>query len=289
MKFEFIEAEKSTLPVKELCRVLGVSRSGFYASRRRAESKHARDDRRLRVLCREEHERSYKRSYGSPRVYDRLRLRNIAISKKRVARLLREEGIRVRPRRKWATTTNSSHSLPVAPNLLNREFTATAPNQRWAGDVTYLRTPHGFVYLAVIIDLFSRFVVGWAISAVNDRHLALAALDIARRRRSPARGLLHHTDRGSPYASEDYQTVLDISGFVCSMSRRGNCYDNAVVESFFKTLKQELGEDFDSAADAKRQAFEYIEIWFNRNRMHSSLGQMSPAAYEEAARMRLAA
>jgi transposase InsO family protein len=125
----------------------------------------------------------------------------------------------------------------VAPNVLNREFGATAPNQRWAGDVTYLRTPHGFIYLAVIIDLFSRFVVGWAVSAVNDRHLALAALDVARRRRSPAPGLLHHTDRGSPYASEDYRSALDVSGFVCSMSRRGNCYDNAVVESFFKTLK----------------------------------------------------
>ena len=206
-----------------------------------------------------------------------------------MARLMRDDGIHVRPRKKWVNTTNSGHALPTAPNVLNRDFTATAANQRWAGDVTYLRTPHGFTYLAVIIDLYSRMVVGWSTSAMNDRHLALAALESARQRRRPARGVLHHTDRGSPYASEDYQRVLDINGFICSMSRPGNCYDNAVVESFFKTFKAENGEDFASAADVKRQCFDYIEVFYNQSRKHSALGYLSPAEFERVANMRLAA
>ena len=287
MKFAFIDAEKA-FPVSVMCRILGVSRSGLYAFRRREESLHSREDRRYRLLCREAHERSRQGCYGAPRVHRELKNAGIRISKKRVARLLREERIHVRPRRRWAKTTDSGHALPTAPNLLNREFTPTAPNQRWAGDVTYLRTPQGFMYLAVVIDLFSRFVVGWAVSALNDRHLALKAVEMAHRRRRPERGLLHHTDRGSPYASEDYQHFLDVNGMVCSMSRRGNCWDNAVVESFFKTFKAEEGEAFDSAHDVKCRVFDYVEVFFNQTRLHSTLGHQSPAAHE-AARIPMAA
>ena len=288
MKFAFIEAEKATTPVGVQCRVLKVSRSGFYASRRRAESKHAREDRRLSVLCKEAHERS-RRNYGSPRIHKALEKQGEYVSRKRVVRLMQLQGIAGKRRRRWTRTTDSNHEFRIAQNLLNRKFSPAEPNKSWAGDVTFLRTPYGFVYLAVVIDLFSRFVIGWAVSAVNDRNLALSALRMALKRRCPGPGLLHHTDQGSPYASEDYQRALDDSGILCSMSRRGNCYDNAAVESFFSTLKTELGEDFESASDVKTQAFDYIEIFYNQQRMHSALGQESPADYERAARMKLAA
>ena len=288
MKFAFIDEEKANVPVRVLCRILKVSHSGYYVSRRRAESNRSREDRRLSLLCREAHERS-RRNYGSVRIHRALKKQRVFVSRKRVVRLMQAEGIRGKRRRRWTRTTDSNHQFPIALNLLNREFTPAGPNQVWAGDVTFLRTPLGFMYLAVVIDLYSRFVVGWAVSAVNDRNLALAALRMALRRRCPARGLLHHTDQGSPYASEDYQRALDDSGIVCSMSRRGNCHDNAAVESFFGTFKTELGEDFESHADVKNQCFDYIEIFYNQQRMHSALGYESPADYERAARMSLAA
>ena len=284
MKFGFIEAERASAPVGVLCRLLGVSRSGYYASLKRLESGHAREDRRLRVLCKEAHERS-RRNYGSIRVHRALKNQGVFVSRKRVVRLMRMEGIAGKRRRRWTRTTESQPGVVAAPNILNRDFSPTSPNKSWAGDVTFLRTPAGFVYLAVIIDLYSRFVVGWAVSAVNDRNLALAALHAGLRRRGPPRGLLHHTDQGSPYASEDYQRALESNGIVCSMSRRGNCYDNAAVESFFGTFKTELSEDFESAADVKTKAFDYIEIFYNQQRMHSALGYESPADYERAARM----
>lgn len=290
MKFAFIDEKKADkgFGVKAMCRILGVSRSGFYASRRRPESQHARDDRRLSVLCREVHERSHRR-YGSARVYDELHNAKVPVSRKRIARLMREQGIYVRPRRKWRKTIDAGHALPVADNVLNRAFHVGAPNQKWVGDVTELWTPDCRMFLAVVVDLYSRFVVGWALSAVNDRHLAMRALQMAKQRRRPARGLLHHTDRGSPYASEDYQAVLVDNGFVCSMSRKGNCYDNAVVESFFKTFKAELGEKFDSPAALKREAFEYIEVFYNQKRIHSALGARSPAEYERLRKSTVAA
>jgi putative transposase len=284
VKFAFIDAEKASFPVVVLCRVLKVSKSGFYAWRRRPESTRAREDRRLRVLCKEAHERS-RRNYGSPRILEALKKKGERVSRKRVCRLMKLEGIEGKRRRRWTRTTDSVHQFPIALNLVNRDFAPAKPNQCWAGDVTFLRTPLGFVYLAVVIDLFSRFVVGWAVSAVNDRNLALSALRMALKRRCPGPGLVHHTDQGSPYASEDYQRVLDDNDIVCSMSRRGNCYDNAAVESFFGTFKTELGEDFESPADVKTQAFDYIEIFYNQQRMHSALGQESPADYERAARL----
>ncbi len=288
MKFAFVEEKKAQWPVKVLCRVLRVSRSGFYASRTRPESAHAREDTRLRVLCKEAHERS-RRNYGSVRVHKALKKQDVFVSRKRVCRLMKLEGIAGKRRRRWTRTTESVVGLPTALNLLNRDFSPEKPNQCWAGDVTFLRTPQGFVYLAVIIDLFSRYVVGWSVSALNDANLVQAALRAALQRRCPPRGLLHHSDQGSTYTSENYQQLLDDNGLVCSMSRRGNCYDNAVVESFFGTFKTELVEDFESAADVKRQAFDYIEIFYNQQRMHSALGDLSPAEYEHAARIGRAA
>jgi putative transposase len=188
-------------------------------------------------------------------------------------------------------TTMSEHYQPVAANLLQREFTAERPNQRWVGDTTelYVRPSGAKLYLAAIVDLFSRFVVGWALSAVNDRHLTLKALKMAVRRRCPEAGLLHHSDQGSTYASEDYQRELEKHGITCSMSRKGNCYDNAAMESWFSTLKSELGEHFESYGAAKAEVFDYIEVFYDQRRRHSSLGYESPAEHERAAEARLAA
>jgi len=257
-----------------------VSPSGFYASRGRPESTHARDDRRLRVLVRASFDES-RRRYGSPRVYLDLVDQGVRVSPKRVARLMQEEGLKARARKRFKLTTMSDHDQPVAANLLDRQFEAQAPNQRWVGDTTELLIgTSGKLYLAAILDLFSRFIVGWAVSAVNDRHLTIKALEMALKRRCPDTGLLHHSDQGCTYASEDYQAVLEAHGITCSMSRRGNCYDNAVIESFFSTLKSELGERFESHGDAKMELFDYIEVFYNQRRRHSTIGQISPAAYE---------
>jgi putative transposase len=283
VKFAFIAAEKATWPVAWMCRKLGVSRSGFYAFHRGKESPRASDDRRLAMLVSMAHV-SGRRKYGSPRIYRELREEHgVRIGRNRVIRLMQAQGIRgVSRSRRRISTTDSRHNYPVAPNVLMRDFSATAPNERWAGDITYLRTNDGWVYLAVILDLFSRYVVGWAISKTIDRHLVLKALDQANHRRRPRLGLVHHTDQGSQYASDDYQTALVAEGFVCSMSRRGDCYDNAVVESFFGTLKAELGDTFESLAAADHALFDYIEIFYNRARRHSSLGYLSPEKYESA-------
>jgi transposase InsO family protein len=203
------------------------------------------------------------------------------VSRKRVIRLMQEDGLKARTPKRFKCTTMSDPALPVAANLLNRAFTAAAPNQRWVGDTTEFPIgERGTLYVAAILDLFSRLVVGWAISAVNDRHLVLAALTMALNRRGPEAGLLHHSDRGSTYASEDYQRRLDAHGITCSMSRTGNCYDNAVMEAFFSTLKTELADRFESHGQAKRELFEYIEGFYNTQRLHSSIGYVSPAVLE---------
>ena len=207
-----------------------------------------------------------------------------AVSRKRIVRLMREEGLVARARRRFKTTTMSDHDQPVAANLLNRRFTAEAPNQRWVGDTSeFLVGGSAKIYVAAILDLFSRYVVGWAVSAVNDRHLTIRALAMAITHRCPEAGLLHHSDQGCTYASEDYQRWLAAHGIACSMSRRGNCYDNAVMESFFSTVKFELGERYESYADAKMQLFDYIETFYNQRRRHSTNGQISPAAFERRA------
>lgn len=284
MKFALVDAEKAQFPVAAMCQWAEVSRSGFYAWQERPESAHAVEDRRLAVLVRAAHDRGRK-TYGSPRVHAELVDGGERVSRKRVARLMREQKLVARQRRRYKCTTMSDHDQPVAANLLDREFHAAAPNQRWVGDTTELLVGDSGakLYLAVILDLFSRFVVGWAVSAVNDRHLTIRALDAALRRRCPGAGLLHHSDQGSTYASEDYQEILAHHGITCSMSRRGNCYDNAPTESWHSTLKSELGERFESYATAKEQLFDYIEVFYNQQRRHSALGYDSPAQYERSA------
>jgi len=287
VRFAFI-AEKANLGVSRLCRVLAVSRAGYYDWRRRTPSAHTVEDGRLRLLIHEAH-RQGRGVYGRPRVHRALRKQGIRVSGKRVGRLLREEGLAGRFRRKFRCTTMSDHDLPVAANILDQVFEAASPNQRWVGDTTELAIPNGRLFLAVILDLYSRFVVGWALSAINDRHLTLKALDMALRRRCPGAGLLHHSDQGSTYASEDYQLVLARHGIICSMSRRGNCYDNAVMESWNSTVKNELGERFESPSDAKVKLFDYIEVFYNQQRLHSSIGYASPAEFERMVILRAAA
>jgi len=283
MRVAFIAAKKAEHTVTILCRCLRVTRSGFYAWQARPESRHACDDRRLKVLVQTSFEES-KHRYGSPRVHRDLIDLDEHVSQKRVARLMREEGLKARQRRRYKHTTMSEHDQPVAANVLDRQFEALAPNQRWVGDTTeFVIGTSSKLYLAVVLDLFSRYVVGWAVSAVNDRHLTLKALDMALKRRGPGRGLLHHSDQGCTYASQDYQARLLAAGIVCSMSRRGNCWDNAVMESFFSTVKSELADQFASNGDAKMELFDYIEVFYNQRRRHSTLGQISPAAFERRA------
>lgn len=219
--------------------------------------------------------------YGSPRIHEDLREQGERVSRKRVIRLKQAAQLVARPRRRFKCTTMSEHDQPVAPNRLDRQFSAERPNQRWVGDTTeFVIGDSGKLYLAAILDLYSRFIVGWAVSAVNDRHLTIKALEMALKRRCPDAGLLHHSDQGCTYASEDYQTMLETRGITCSMSRRGNCYDNAVMESFFSSVKSEEGERFTSFGEAKMALFDYIEVFYNQRRRHSTLGQISPAAFE---------
>ncbi|MHB1843525.1 MAG: IS3 family transposase [Deltaproteobacteria bacterium] len=287
VRFAFV-AEKAEQGFARLCRALAVSPSGYYAWRRRPQSAHDLEDERLRVLVHEAHQRG-RTYYGSPRVHRALVKQGVHVSRRRIIRLMQEEGLIGRAPRRFKCSTDSRHALPVAANLLDREFEAERPNQRWVGDTTELTTLTGKLYLAAILDLYSRFVVGWALSAVNDRHLTLKALDMALRRRCPGEGLMHHSDRGSPYASDDYQNVLTAHGITCSMSRAGNCLDNAAMESWNSTLKSELGERFEGPADTKAKLFDYIEVFYNQLRLHSSLGYVSPAEFERVAAFRSAA
>jgi putative transposase len=280
VRFHFIATEKAHHTLNRLCRCLRVTRSGFYAWQKRPESAHRQRDRRLKVLIRASFDES-KQRYGSPRIHEDLLEQQERVSRKRVIRLMQEEGLQARGRKRFKCTTMSDHDLPVAANLLDRQFTAEAPNQRWVGDTTeFVIGESGKLYLAAILDLYSRFIVGWAVSAVNDRHLTIKALEMALKRRCPGVGLLHHSDQGCTYASEDYQAILDARGITCSMSRRGDCYDNAVMESFFSTVKSELADRFDSFGEAKMEVFDYIEVFYNQRRRHSTLGQISPAAFE---------
>jgi putative transposase len=279
--FAFIAVEKAHFPIRALCATLGVSRAGFYAWQGRAPSVHAQTDERLGLEIAAIHGESRQR-YGSPRVHAELVDRGHQTSRKRVARLMRHRGLAGRRRRRFRTTTDSRHAFPVAPNVLARQFEQQAPDVAWVTDITYIPTGEGWLYLAVILDLYSRFVVGWAMSERITRDLALNALDMALVRRCPPPGLLHHSDRGSQYASGDYQQVLTAAGLVGSMSRRGNCWDNAVAESFFATVKVELVHDatWATRAAARAELFEYIEVFYNGQRRHSSLGYLSPRAFE---------
>ncbi len=282
MKFELVDAEKANFPVQVLCEVLEVSRSGYYAWRDRAPSSRTLSDAELRVEIGGVHKRS-KRRYGSPRVFRALRRRGFKVSEKRVARLMREDGLVGLRKKAFRRTTDSNHDNPIAPNLVQRQFTPSGANQVWAGDVTYISTDEGWSYLAVLLDLYSRRVVGWAMSATNDTALALDALRMAEKaRRNRLPGLVHHTDRGSPYASDDYRKAVTRHGMVQSMSRKGDCWDNAVAESFFATLRAELVEHERYAARraAEQSIGEFIERFYNVERLHSHLDYVSPVEFE---------
>jgi putative transposase len=283
VKFAYVAAEKARgeFKVTELCGAMRVSTSGFYAWCKRPPSTRAKKDEQLKVLIKASFDESRK-TYGSPRVLEDLRDdHGEKVGRNRVIRLMQEEGLHARPRKRFKCTTMSNHDQPVAANILDRQFEADAPNQRWVGDTTEMLTVTGAkFFLAAIIDLYSRFCVGWAVSAVNDRHLTMRALEAAIRRRCPSAGLLHHSDQGSTYASEDYQDLLREHGIECSMSRRGNCLDNAAMESWFSTVKAELGETFESIGRGKEQLFDYIEVFYNQRRRHSALDYVSPARYE---------
>jgi transposase InsO family protein len=281
MKFDFIAAEKAQYPVALLCRALDVSRSGFYASQRQRACARTRRDHQLAATIATIHAESQRR-YGSPRVHRELRRRGESVGRKRVARLMRTHGLAARRPKRFVRTTDSRHGLPVAPNVVARDFTAAAANRVWVGDITYVPTREGWLYLAALLDVFSRRVVGWAMASDLSRGLVLEALDMALKGRKTGRGLVHHTDRGSQYASRDYRAALRARGITCSMSRAGDCWDNAMAESFFSTIKCELIHDADFATRtlAARAIEDYIVNFYNCRRLHSSLGYVSPIEFE---------
>ena len=284
----FIHDHVADFPVQVMCELLGVSRGGYYAWAGRAESARAADDRMLAAEIRAAYEASRGR-YGSPRVHAELRARGRRIGRKRVARLMRGMGLAARRRRRFRRTTDSRHAFPIAPNLLERNFTAEAPDRVWLADLTYIWTAQGWLYLAAVLDLYTRRVVGWAMADHLRHELTLAALDMAIVRQRPAPGLVHHADRGVQYAAHGYRARLRRHGMVCSMSRKGDCWDNAPMESFFATLKGELVEaaEYDTRDEARADLFQYIEGFYNRRRLHSGLGYLTPeqkaAAFQSAA------
>jgi len=281
MRYPFINAEKVNYPVVILCRVMCVSRAGFYSWQKRLPSRREQENERLRRRIREIHSQS-RRTYGVPRIFKVLRRGGDRVGLHRIERLCREDGVKACYNRKYRVTTQSSHTLPVAENVLNREFRPTAPNRAWAGDITYVATNEGWLYLATVLDLYSRRVIGWSMGTSLQSSLVKDALHMALDRRGRVDGVLHHSDRGVQYASSEYQRILDQEGLRCSMSRKGNCWDNAVVESFFKTLKVECvyRQKIQTREQARQMIFEYIEVFYNRQRIHSTLDYRSPVDYE---------
>ena len=285
MRYVCIERHRGEFPVALMCRVLRVTRSGYYAWREREPSQRARDDQRLRIEVRAIHRKAQGR-YGSPRVHAELQARGERVSRKRVARLMRLEELRGKKRRRFRSTTNSEHAYPAAPNVLERTFAVeeiSGPDQVWVTDITYVPTGEGWLYLAIVLDLASRLVVGWSMGETLESQLAVDAFEAAVDRRQPGPGLLHHSDRGVQYASNEYRELLASKGVVASMSRKGNCWDNAVAESFFGTLEIELieGADWHTRAEARSAIFQFVEVWYNRQRRHSSLGYLTPAEFDE--------
>ena len=281
MRFELIDAAKKEFPVQRLCKVLGVSPSGYFAWKERPASLRQRDDMVLLAHVRAAFAVS-NRTYGSPRMVHELRDSGLAIGRRRVARLMRENGMKARQRRRFKRTTDSLHAFPVAPNLLDQDFAATGPNQKWGADISYVWTREGWLYLAVVIDLFARRVVGWMTSDRLHKELALSALRRAIVIRRPPAGLIHHADRGGQYCAIESQAELRRHGILVSMSGKGNCYDNAMVETFFKTLKSELvwRTVFQNRADATAAIGRYIDAFYNPVRRHSALDFKSPLQFE---------
>jgi putative transposase len=268
-----------------MCRLLDASKAGYYVWRDRAPSKHAREDERLLTRIRVIHGVSAQ-TYGNPRIHAQLRREGTRVSRKRVARLMRSGEIAVRLRRRFRVTTDSKHKHPIAPNILKRRFGISeigATNCIWASDITYIYTQEGWLYLAVILDLRSRRVVGWSMSQSLEDTLVLDALRMAITRRKPRRGVLHHSDRGSQYAGKAFRQLLQDHGMVCSMSRRADCWDNAVIESFNATIKVELihRTKWQTREEARAAVYKYIETWYNSERLHSTLGYRSPIEFEQ--------
>jgi putative transposase len=280
--FAFIEGHKDQWPVRLMCQTLEVSPAGYYAWLVRPPSFQQQRREALLVLIQDVHAEA-KGRYGSPRIHAALAGRDGARSVNTVAKLMRDNGIRAKSARKFRCTTDSNHPLPVAANVLGREFDPQGPNESWVADITYIPTREGWLYLAVVEDLYSRKVVGWSMAATMESRLVADALELAVQRRLPGEGLVAHSDRGSQYASEHYQRLLGKHGIECSMSGVGQCWDNAPAESFFASLKKELThhEDYQTRAEARASIFEYIEVFYNNQRLHSSLGYVTPAAYEQ--------
>ncbi len=282
MRFRFIADHQEKWPVRVMCEVLGVSASGYYAWRCRPESARAASNQNLLADVRRLHVQ-HRGRYGSPRIHAALRAEGRGVSRGRIERLMRRHGIRAAAARRFRpVTTDSDHGLPVAPNLLEQRFVASAPNQVWLADLTYVPTDEGWLYLAAVLDLATRKVVGWAMRDHLRTELAAAALVMATQRQRPGPGLIHHSDRGSQYASGEYRKFLAEAGMKASMSRTGNCYDNAPMESFFHTLKVELvhQQRWATRDEARRDLFAYMEGYYNRQRMHSALGYLTPEQAE---------
>lgn len=284
MRFALIDEAKAAFPVQRMCQVLGVSQSGYFAWKHRAASNRQREDMVLLAHVRSAFTQS-NGTYGSPRMTRELQDDGLAIGRRRTARLMRTNGLQARQKRRFKRTTDSQHAWPVAPNIIAQDFAAAGPDEKWGVDISYCWTREGWLYLAVVIDLFSRRVIGWAVSDRLHRRVALDALRQALTMRRPADGLIHHSDRGSQYCSIDYQAELRRHGIQISMSGKGNCYDNAMVETFFKTLKSEMiwRTVFYTRAQAEQAIARYIDGFYNPVRRHSALNYLSPAQFERRA------
>jgi len=282
VKYAWIKEHSHEFPVSVMCKVLELGTSGFYDWQDRKPSR--QQQRREQIA--QAAARSYcesQRIYGYRKVYEDLREENIVCCKETVRRVMRQMGLYSRVKRKFVVTTDSNHNLPVADNLLGRDFIAAKPNQKWVADITYIPTKEGWLYLAGVMDLFSRRIVGWSMSDRIDTALVVSSLDMALMHRRPGCGLLHHSDRGSQYASDAFVEMLDDHKIVCSMSGKGDCWDNACMESFFGSLKTEWihGKKYQTRESAKKDVFKYIEVFYNHKRRHAALGYLSPAAYED--------
>lgn len=281
MRFQFVEDHRDTFPVTRLCELLEVSTSGYYAWRSRPVSQREMANQELLKQIEVVHEESHE-TYGSPRIYRELKAQGVSCSENRVARLMRQYGIRARQVKQYKRTTKANAAHPKAPNRLDGDFTAEHPDRKWLADISFIRTQEGWLYLAVILDLFSRRIVGWAVATRLTSALAEDALAMALQRRQPNSDLIHHSDRGSQYTSEAYQTVLKDNSLIVSMSGAGNCYDNAPMESFIGTLKTEWVHHrrYRTRDEARTDIFYFIEVFYNRRRRHSTLGYVSPDEYE---------
>jgi putative transposase len=282
VKYEYIEAHAGMIGAKRLCHMLGVARSGYYDWKTRGESERSKHDRELLAQIEGVH-RASREAYGAVKTWHELNMRGVSCGKHRVARLRKQAGIEARRKRRFRVIVENHHTEPAAPNLVQRQFDVAYPDQVWVGDGTFIRTRQGFLHLAVLLDLHSRRVVGWGMGDRPNLLPVMSALDMALLQRQPARGVIHHTDQGTLYAARAYRNKLIMHGLRPSMSRRGNCYDNAVAESFFSTLKNELVHycDFHTRDEARAAIFEYIEIFYNRQRRHQTLGYLSPVQFEQ--------